>query len=130
MTLAVTGKPDHVVAGVKLRLVLVVPEGCVIVMLYPLLTIPPEVTTTGPVVAPAGTVATMLFDDQEVALAATSLKVTLPEAPKLTPVIVTESPMLAEGAERLLMNGSDAAELAQFNWTVAELLWWKFPSPL
>jgi hypothetical protein len=58
----------------------------------PALATPPTVTTTLPVPAPAGTVATMLVADQLVADAAMPLNVTVLVpwvAPKLAPVIVT-----------------------------------------
>src|SRR5262245_17682592 len=61
----------------------------------PLLATPPSVTTTLPVVAPAGTVAAMLVADQLVVAAVVPLKVTVLVpcvAPKLVPVIVTAAP--------------------------------------
>jgi hypothetical protein len=56
---------------------------------------PPTVTTTLPVAAPAGTGTTMLVVDQVLGVAAVPLKVTvlvLLVAPKFVPVIVTELP--------------------------------------
>jgi hypothetical protein len=53
---------------------------------------PPTVTTTLPLVAPAGTGTTMLLADHDVGVAAMPLKVTVPLpwlAPKLLPLIVT-----------------------------------------
>jgi hypothetical protein len=58
----------------------------------PLLDWPDTVTTTGPVVAPAGTVVVILVALQAVAVAAVPLNATvlLPcELPKFVPVIVT-----------------------------------------
>ena len=57
--------------------------------------LPPTVTTTLPVVAPAGTGATMLVALQLVGVAAVPLNVTVLVpcvAPKFVPVIVTEVP--------------------------------------
>jgi hypothetical protein len=58
----------------------------------PALATPPTVTTTGPVVAPAGTGTRMLAADHVVGVAAVPLNVTMLVpcvAPKLVPVIVT-----------------------------------------
>src|SRR5215831_7507967 len=56
----------------------------------PLLGCPPTVTTTLPLVAPVGTTASIVESDQSAIRAATPLKVTPPpDAPKLTPRIVT-----------------------------------------
>ena len=71
----------------------------VTVKFTPLLARPPTVTTTLPVVAPAGTVTAMLVLLQVVAVAAVPLKVTvlLPcVAPKFVPVIVTGVPTAPE----------------------------------
>jgi len=60
-----------------------------------LLAMPPTVTTTPPVVAPAGTGTTMPLADQVVGVAAVPLNVTVLVPlvpPKLVPVIVTELP--------------------------------------
>jgi hypothetical protein len=60
-----------------------------------LLAMPPTVTATPPVVAPAGTGATMLVADQLIGAADVPLNVTVlaPRvAPKFVPVIVTEVP--------------------------------------
>src|SRR6267142_5226719 len=65
----------------------------VTVKVTPLLARPPTVTTTLPVVAPAGTGATMLVAFQLVGVAVVPLKVTvlaLCVAPKFVPVIVTD----------------------------------------
>src|SRR5271165_409074 len=72
----------------------------------PLLATPPAVTTTLPLVAPAGTGTAMLVAVQLVGTAAVPLKVTLPcDAPKLVPVIVTEVPTAAELGFKLEMFG-------------------------
>jgi hypothetical protein len=68
----------------------------VTVKVIPLLANPPTVTTTGPVVAPDGTGATIDVALQLVGVAAVPLKVTLFVpwvVPKLAPVIVTEVPV-------------------------------------
>jgi len=75
----------------------------------PLLATPPTVTTTLPVVAPAGTGATILVALQLVGVAALPLNVTvlvLCELPKFAPVIVTDVPVGAEVGDRLLIEGT------------------------
>ena len=65
-------------------------------------------TTTGPVVAPAGTGTTMLIADQVVGVAAVPLKVTVLEpcvAPKPVPAIVTAVAAGALVGERLVRVG-------------------------
>src|SRR5204862_196417 len=60
----------------------------------PLLATPPTVTTTFPVVAPAGTGTTMLVADHDVGVAVVPLNVTVLVpcvAPKLVPVSVTDT---------------------------------------
>src|SRR3989442_1108632 len=72
----------------------------------PLLAPPPTVTTTLPVVAPAGTGTTMLVSDQLVGVAVVPLNVTVLVplvAPKFMPVIVTEAPTAPLVGERLVM---------------------------
>jgi len=74
----------------------------------PLLTTPLTVTTTLPVVAPAGTVATMLVALQLEAVAVRPLNVTVLVpcvAPKFVPAIVTEAPTPPEVGLRLVMLG-------------------------
>src|SRR5258708_16797134 len=69
--------------------------GTVTVKLTPLLATPPTVTTTFPVVAPAGTGAVILVALQLVGVAAVPLNVTVLVpcvAPKFAPLIVTELP--------------------------------------
>src|SRR4029077_4060616 len=64
------------------------------VKLTPLLATPPTVTVTLPVVAPAGTGATMLVADQLVGVAVVPLNRTVLApcvAPKFVPVIVTDA---------------------------------------
>ena len=73
--------------------------------LTPLLAIPPTVTTTFPVVAPAGTPATMLVALQLVGVVAMRLNVTVPAVPKLDPVMITEVPTGPEDGLRFVMFG-------------------------
>jgi hypothetical protein len=83
--------------------------GTVTVKLTPLLATPPTVTTTLPVVAPAGTVATMLVALQLVGVAAAPLNFTVLVpcvAPKLAPVIVTLAPTNPEAGFTLVMLGA------------------------
>ena len=80
-----------------------------IVNAAPLLATPPTVTTTFPVVAPDGTVATMLVALQLVASPAeTPPNVTALEpcdVPKFVPVIVTEAPIGPDAGLKLVMLG-------------------------
>jgi hypothetical protein len=78
------------------------------VKLFPLLATPDTVTTTFPVVAPLGTVVTMVVLFQLVVVAVVPLNLTLfPEdVPKLVPVIVTEVPTGPDVTERLVMFGA------------------------
>src|SRR6266853_1952252 len=81
----------------------------VTVKLTPLLARPLTVTTTLPVVAPAGTGVTMLVADQLVGVAAVPLKVTVLApcvAPKLVPVIVTDVATGPLVGERLVSVGA------------------------
>ena len=81
------------------------------VKLTPLLALPETVTTTFPVVAPVGTVATMLVELQLVGVAVVPLNFTVPEPwldPKFDPVMVTEAPTAPEVGERLVMDGPAA----------------------
>ncbi len=67
------------------------------------------VTTTGPVVAPVGTGATMTVLFQLLGVAVTPLKVTLLRfwlAPKFEPFIVTAVPIGPELGERLVMTAA------------------------
>ena len=75
----------------------------------PLLATPPTVTTTFPVVAPAGTGATMLVALQLVGAAAIPLNLTVLDpwlAPKLVPAIVTAVPTGPAVGFRLEMLGA------------------------
>src|SRR5208337_4161288 len=102
----VTDAPTNPDVGFKL----VMPgAGTVTVKLTPLLASPPTVTTTFPVVAPAGTGATMLVALQLVAVAAVPLNLTVLVpcvAPKFAPVIVTDAPTNPEVGFRLVMLGA------------------------
>ena len=81
----------------------------VTVKVTPLLACPPTVTTTGPVVAPFGTGATMLVALQLVGVAAVPLNITVLDpcvGPKLLPAIVTDAPTAPVVGERLVMLGA------------------------
>jgi hypothetical protein len=81
------------------------------VKLTPLLASPPTVATTGPVVAPRGTGATMLVVVQLVGVAALPLNVTVLAPcvpPKFVPAIVTEVPTAPDVGLRLVRVGADA----------------------
>ena len=81
------------------------------VKLTPLLDLLETFTTTLPVVAPDGTVATMLVALQLVALALVPLNVTVLVPcvePKFVPVIVTEAPTAPDVGDRLEMVGPAA----------------------
>ena len=74
----------------------------------PLLALPPTVTTTLPVVAPAGTGALMEVALQLVAVVGTPLKVTVLVpwlVPKFVPVTVTETPTAPEVGDKPLIVG-------------------------
>jgi hypothetical protein len=80
------------------------------VNVIPLAARPPTVTTTGPVVAPAGTGTMMLVALQLVGVAAVPLNVTalVPRvAPKFAPVIVTDVPTAPDVGLRLVTLGAD-----------------------
>jgi hypothetical protein len=81
------------------------------VKLFPLLAVPDTVTTTLPVVAPVGTVATMLDALQLVAVAVVPLNLTVLDPcvdPKFDPAIVTDAPTAPEVGERLVIVGAAA----------------------
>jgi len=102
----VTDAPTNPEFGLKL---VMLGAGTVTVKLTPLLAAPPTVTTTFPVVAPAGTAVTMLVALQLVATATTPPKVTVLVpcvAPKFTPLIVTDAPTNPELGLRLVMLGA------------------------
>src|SRR6266513_423926 len=95
------------IPDVGLRLVML-GAGTVTVKLTPLLATPPTATTTLPVVAPAGTGATMLVALQLVGVAPIPLKVTVLVpwlAPKLAPLIVTDVPRTPDVGLRLVTLG-------------------------
>jgi uncharacterized protein YjeT (DUF2065 family) len=105
--LIVTDAPTNPEVGLRL---VMLGAGLVIVKLAPLLATPTTVTTTLPVVAPAGTGATMLFALQLVGVAATPLNVTVLVpcvAPKLAPAIVTDAPTNPDAGLRLVMLGPE-----------------------
>jgi hypothetical protein len=77
--------------------------------LLPALAAPPTVTTTFPVVTPAGTEVTTLVALQLVGVAAVPLKLTVLVpcvTPKFVPVIVIEAPTAPEVGDRLVMLGA------------------------
>ncbi len=83
--------------------------GTVTVKFMPLLGAPPTVTTTLPVVAPAGTSTTTLVALQLVAVAATPLNVTVLVpcvAPKFAPLIVTDVPISPDAGFKFVMLGA------------------------
>jgi hypothetical protein len=79
------------------------------VKLAPLLATPPTVTTTLPVVAPVGTLVTMLVSLQLAGVAGVPLKVielSPLAAPKFNPLIVTEVPTMPDVGFKLTMTGT------------------------
>src|SRR5579884_2740114 len=106
MVTAVPTGPDP---GDKL---LMLGAGMVTVKAMPLLTCPPTVTVTLPVVAPVGTGATMLVALQLVGTAVVPLKLTVLVpwvAPKFAPVMVTAVPTAPEAGDRVVMLGAGIA---------------------
>src|SRR5271165_4465439 len=104
----VTEVPSPPDVGFKL---VMLGAGTVTVKLVPLLATPPTVTTTFPVVAPAGTGATMLVALQLVGVAVVPLNLTVLVpcvAPKFTPVIVTDAPTNPEVGLKPVMLGPGA----------------------
>src|SRR5712664_452990 len=90
----------------------------------PLLAIPPAVTTTLPVVAPAGTSATMLVALQLVGVATVPLNLTVLVpcvAPKFAPVIVTEVPTSPDVGFRVVMLGPAAPPTVKLTPLLARL---------
>jgi hypothetical protein len=78
------------------------------VKLFPLLAVPETVTTTFPVVAPVGTVTTILLAPQfdTVAVVPLNLTVLLPcDEPKFDPAIVTDAPAAPDAGVRLVIEG-------------------------
>jgi hypothetical protein len=91
------------------------------VKLTPLLASPLTVTTTFPVVAPAGTGTATLVALQLVGVVVVPLKVTMLVpcvAPKFIPVMITEVPTKPEDGLRLLMNG-DGNVTVKITWLLA-----------
>src|SRR5580704_16814692 len=85
------------------------PPGVSTVNAKPLLAVPDTVTTTLPVVAPAGTGTAMLVAVQFVGAPAVPLKLTVfvpCVAPKLAPVIVTLAPTNPDAGFRLVRLGA------------------------
>jgi hypothetical protein len=72
----------------------------------PLLTTPPTVTVTLPVVAPVGTDVAMLVPLQLVVAATVPPNVTVPEDPKFVPAMVTAVPIVPEFGDRLAITGT------------------------
>jgi hypothetical protein len=102
----VTDAPTKPDVGFKLAML---GAGTVTVKLTPLLATPPTVTTTFPLVAPAGTAAVMLVALQLVAVAETPLNFTVLVpcvAPKLAPVMVTDAPTKPDVGFKLAMLGA------------------------
>ena len=102
----VTDAPTSPDVGFKL---VMLGAGTVTVKLVPLLATPPTVTSTFPVVAPAGTGATMLVALQLVGVAAIPLNLTVLVpcvAPKFAPVIVTDAPTNPDVGFKLVMLGA------------------------
>jgi hypothetical protein len=102
--LIVTAAPTAPDVGVSVVML----GGGVTVKPAPLLGNPPTVTTTGPVVARAGTVTKMLVGLHAVGVAAVPLNVTVLApcvAPKSVPAIVMAAPIAAAAGERLVMFG-------------------------
>src|ERR1022692_4863564 len=100
----VTNPPTAPAAGVRLVML----GGTVTVKADLLLAAPATVTTTLPVVAPAGTGATMAVALQLVGVAAVPLKVTVLVpwlAPRFAPAIVTNPPTAPAAGVRLVMLG-------------------------
>jgi len=103
----VTDVPTGPLVGERLVMVGVVE---VTVKVDALLTTPPTVTTTLPLVAVAGTGTTMLVADQLVGVAAVPLKVTelVPwEAPNPVPVMVVGVPTGPDPGATVVMTGLD-----------------------
>ena len=95
-------------------LTLVILGGVVTAKVTPLLGVPFTVTTTGPVVAPAGTGATMLVALQVVGAAAIPLNWTVLapcDAPKLLPAIVTDVPTTPDVGLTLVMLGGGGGDV-------------------
>src|SRR5713226_7517172 len=104
--LIVTDAPTNPDVGLKL---VMLGPGTVTAKLTPLLATPPTVTTTLPVVAPAGTGATMLVAFQLVSVATIPLNLTVLVpcvVPKFVPVIITDVPPNPDVGFKLAMLGA------------------------
>jgi hypothetical protein len=104
----VTESPTSPDVGERLEIA----GGCMTVNALPLLSTPLACATTLPVVAPDGTVATMLVALQHVphtvAVVPLNLTVLVPcVEPKFVPVIVTDAPIPPLVMERLVIAGAD-----------------------
>jgi len=103
----VTDVPTAPVVGERLVML----GAATTVKLTPLLALFETVTTTFPVVAPDGTVATILLALQLVAVAVAPLNLTVLVPwvePKFDPVIVTKAPTAPEVGDKLVMLGGAA----------------------
>jgi hypothetical protein len=110
----VTAVPTAPLAGD--RLVMLGAAALVIVNAIALLVIPPTVTTTFPVVAPAGAGTAMLLADQVVGVAAVPLNVTVLVPfvePKFAPATVTIVPAAPLDGDRLTIEGPVAETVAE-----------------
>ena len=84
------------------------------------------VTTTGPVVAPMGTVHVILVSDHESTLASTPLnvKVDVPwSGPKYLPDMATPAPFIPDAGPRMLTHGPTPESHARFPWAQPLVLW-------
>jgi hypothetical protein len=120
----VTAVPTTPEVGFKLA---ILGAGTVTVKLAPLLDTPPTVTTTFPLVAPAGTAAVTVVALQLVGTAAIPLNVTVLVpcvAPKFAPLIVTDVPITPDVGFRPVML---AAGTALFTLTATPALVVAFP---
>jgi hypothetical protein len=123
LPLIVTGAPIEADVGE----IPVIVGGGTTVKETPLELTPAATTTTLPVVAVAGTTATMLVALHAVTVADVPLKVTVPEAcgpPKFVPVIVTDAPGAPVVRDRPEMEGGPVTvkpalfESTPFTWTI------------
>src|SRR5260221_4839778 len=109
---------------VGFRLVMLGAGAAETVKFTPLPARPPTVTTTFPVVAPAGTGATMLVALQLVGVATVPLNLTVLVpcvAPKFAPVIVTEVPTSPDVGFRVVMLGPAAPPTVKLTPLLARL---------
>src|SRR5258708_29934172 len=107
---------------VGFRLVMLGAGAAETVKFTPLLARPPTVTTTFPVVAPAGTGATMLVALQLVGVVTVPLNLTVLVpcvAPKFAPVIVTDVPASPDVGFRFVILGPEAPPTMKFTLLLA-----------